>query len=450
MPQLKRLLLVFAGALAITNLQAQTKITMQDAVQYALNNSEVLKQAQLDIEKGAQQIRQTRAAALPQVTGTSTINNNVLVQQFVLPAQAFGGAEGEFIAIKAGQTWSAMSQVQVSQQLFNQQVFTGLKATRTTHEFYQLAEQLAKENVIQQVAVNYYQVQISRLQMAVIDANIERVAKLEAIVAGQYENGLAKKIDVDRIKVNRSNLDAQKVSLENGLSQQENLLKYYMGMPITEQIDLPAIDIAAMAVPDLSTVANQSFSAQDLLSFKVLDKQRELLQFDRDATKSEGYPTLSLSGQYTYNTQSNRFNLYTGKALSFDAASISLNLRIPIFDGFSRRSRVAQAEIRIRSLQEDIRKTTNSLNMANENAKKQLENSLRTIRMQQANRELAKEVFENVQNNYRNGLASLTDLLNAESSLVDSEKSYNEAMLQYKVGEVDLLKSNGQINSLLD
>jgi len=448
LPKLKSILLIGAGWLSLGALPAQTTIGLGDAIRYALNNSEVIKQARLDIEKGVYQIKETRGAALPQLTGTSTMTNNVLVQQFVLPAEAFGGEPGQFIAIKAGQTWSALSQVQLSQQLYNKQVFTGLKAAKSTEEFYRLSEQLSRENVIQQVAANYYQVQISRLQMDVIDANIARVAKLGEMIEGQYANGLARKIDVDRIKVNRSNLDAQKSLLENALTQQENLLKYYMGMPIEEPIQLEKLDIATLPLMDIRQLEDD-LNVENLLSYNVLKKQSELLHFQRDAIISEGYPTLSLSASYTYNTQSNNFNLYSNKALNYDMAAVTLNLRIPIFDGFSRRSRVQQSQIAINRLQEDIRRTNNSLKMANENAKSQLINSLNTIRMQQANKRLAQEVFENVQNNYKNGLASLTDLLDAEQSLVEAERSLNEAILQYKIGEIELKKSNGNITDLL-
>ncbi|MFA7473521.1 MAG: TolC family protein [Spirosomataceae bacterium] len=448
LPKLKSILLIGAGWLSLGALPAQTTIGLGDAIRYALNNSEVIKQARLDIEKGVYQIKETRGAALPQLTGTSTMTNNVLVQQFVLPAEAFGGEPGQFIAIKAGQTWSALSQVQLSQQLYNKQVFTGLKAAKSTEEFYRLSEQLSRENVIQQVAANYYQVQISRLQMDVIDANIARVAKLGEMIEGQYANGLARKIDVDRIKVNRSNLDAQKSLLENALTQQENLLKYYMGMPIEEPIQLEKLDIATLPLMDIHQLEDD-LNVENLLPYNVLKKQSELLHFQRDAIISEGYPTLSLSASYTYNTQSNNFNLYSNKALNYDMAAVTLNLRIPIFDGFSRRSRVQQSQIAINRLQEDIRRTNNSLKMANENAKSQLINSLNTIRMQQANKRLAQEVFENVQNNYKNGLASLTDLLDAEQSLVEAERSLNEAILQYKIGEIELKKSNGNITDLL-
>lgn len=438
------------GVVSAHQALAQTTVTMREAVGYAMKNSEMLKQARLDIEKGYQQIRETRGAALPQVTGSSVVNLNPLVMVMPLPAEFMGGEPGEFVPIKVGQPWTGTTQVQLSQQLYNKQVFTGLKAARSTEEFYRLSEQLSRENVIQQVAVNFYQVQITRLQMEVIDANIARVDKLEKMITDQFENGLVKRIDVDRVKVNRRNLDAQKLMLENGLRQQENLLKYYMGMPVEEDIVLADPDIASMQVAEVVPSLNSTLDFQNLLSFKVLKKQEELLGFQREAIRSEGFPTVSLSGSYSYNSQSGQLALYSSKALNYDMATISLNIRVPIFDGFSRRSRAAQSDIEIRRLQADIRHTTNGLNMANQNAKTQLSNSLRTIEVQRSNKDLAREVFENVQHNYQNGLANLTDLLDAEAGLVESQRSLNEAMLQYKIGEIELLKSNGQIESLVE
>src|SRR5690606_5070698 len=219
--------------------QAQETLTLQEALNYALNNSEAVRKAKLDILKGDYQIKEVRAGALPQIDGTATLTNNVLAQQFILPAEFMGGAPGEFIAVKAGTTWSSLAQVQLNQQLFNQTVFTGLKAAKSTKEYFQLAEQVAKDNIIQQVATNYYMVIITREELAVVDANIERVRQLEKTIGMKYEVGLVKKIDLDRVKVNSSNLIAQREELLNNVSKQENLLKYYMGMPVTEQISIP-------------------------------------------------------------------------------------------------------------------------------------------------------------------------------------------------------------------
>ena len=124
--------------------QAQEILTLQDALNYALNNSEAVRKAKLDILKGDYQIKEVRAGALPQIDGTATLTNNILAQQFILPAEFMGGEPGEFIAVKAGTTWSSLAQVQLNQQLFNQQVFTGLKAAKSTKDFYLMAAKVAE------------------------------------------------------------------------------------------------------------------------------------------------------------------------------------------------------------------------------------------------------------------------------------------------------------------
>jgi outer membrane protein len=430
---------------------AQQPVTLTEALQYAMKNSDVIRQAELDIENVEQKVVETRSAALPQINLTSTLNNNLLVQQFVLPAEAFGGTPGEFMSIKAGQEWTAMTQVQLSQQLFNHQVFTGLRAAKSSVEFYELARQVSRENVIQQVATLYYQVIINQEKMNVIQANLDRVEKLENTVAVQFANGLAKKIDLDRIKVNKINIQTQQTQLEVAIVQQENLLKFYMGMPIQEQITLVSDEIIeGIEIPQDALEQENFVAVESLYAYKLLNKQKDLLIFQRKATTAEYIPTLSLGANYTYNTQSNELNLYTSKSLNYDMASIGLTLRVPIFDGFNKRARSRQNSISISKVEEDMKKTVNSLNMAYDNAKNKIKNSLMAIQSQSANKALAEEVFASIQNNYKNGLATLTDLLNAETELVTAQNAYNEALLNYKVAELELKKANGEINKLID
>lgn len=94
--------------------------------------------------------------------------------------------------------------------------------------------------------------------------------------------------------------------------------------------------------------------------------------------------------------------------------------------------------------------TTLSLNTQFENAKLQVQNNLSTIKAQKENVDLANEVYNSTQNNYNLGLANLTDLLDAETSLVSAQNNYNEALLQYKLAELDIVKSNGNLKSLLN
>lgn len=422
---------------------AQQTVTLKDALKYALQNNANAKNARLDAESGRYKVQEVRAQALPQITATTGLNYNPIIGQQVVD---FGG---QAQVLKFGQNWNSNAGVQLNQQLFNQQVFTGLQAAKASENYYATQAQLTDEQVIEQVANAYYQILVNRQQINVIDTNIKNVKVVENIISNQYQNGLAKKIDVDRIKVNLTNLNTQREQLINQVTQSENQLKFAMGMAVESPITLPSTEL---------TQVNESPSFADSVALgnrteiKLLDVQKQLLTLQRKAYVSEYYPSLALSANYTYSGQGNQFDyLGTGpNSFGFGSSVVGVTLRVPIFNGFLTRSKVRQADVDLRKYDVDRYNTENSLNLAYQNAKIQLTNSINTIKSQRKNADLAQEIYQSTQNNYNNGLASLTDLLDTENSLTEAQNSYTQALLQYKIAEIQLIKSNGNIKSLAE
>ncbi|RZK49700.1 MAG: TolC family protein [Pedobacter sp.] len=417
---------------------AQVQITLKEALNYAVTHNSNLKKAILDIDAGKYKTQEVRAQALPQISGTSGLTYNPIIGQIVFGDQA----------IKLGRAWNSNAGVSLNQQLFNQQVFTGLQAAKASENYYDLNAQLTEEQVIEQVANNYYQVLVNRIQLGVIDTNIKNVGVVANIINNQYQNGLAKKIDVDRINVNLTNLNTQRESIKNAITQLENNLKLSMGMPVNQEITIPDTEFKAI---NESPVFQDSLDMAARTEMKLYDVQAELLRLQRKAYVSEYYPTLSLAANYNYATQSDKFDflMTNPNAIGFGSSAIGLTLRVPIFNGFLTRSKIRQADIQIAKLEEDRFQTRNGLNMAYENAKIQMRNSINTINLQKKNMDLALEIYQSTQNNYNNGLASLTDLLDTENSLTQAQNSYNQALLNYKVAEIQLIKSQGNIKSLV-
>jgi len=438
--QIKVIPLLLLGLLLSNYVTAQQRLTLRDAVNYAVENSSNVRRSKLEIQGGKFKTQEVRAQALPQITGNGGLTYNPIIGQLVVGDQSF----------QLGRKWNANGGVQLNQQLFNQQVFTGLKAAKTSEQYYLLNENLTEEQIIEQVANTYYQVLVNRQQRNVIDTNIKNVRVVERIILNQYENGLAKKIDVDRIKVNLTNLENQRDQVINAVTQLENQLKFYMGMPVETAIELPTTELTDVkALPAFADTVDISGRTE----IRLLDVQRELLGLQKKAYISEYYPTLALTANYSSTGQSDKFDLFKRKSNStafwYDASAIGLTLRVPIFDGFATRSRVRQANVEILKAEEDRRETTNALNLAYENAKIALRNSINTINSQRQNVTLAEEIYQSTQNNYNNGLAALTDLLDTENALTEAQNSYTQALLNYKIAEIQLIKSNGNIKSLL-
>lgn len=438
-------IITFLGSFITSqNLLAQQPLTLKDAVSYALEHQADAKKAQLEVENSSYQIQEVRSRALPQITANGNLTNNPILQLNALPGDFFG-APGTTIMAPLGQKWTSVAGVSLTQNLFDQAVFTGLKAAKSTREFYQINAQLTEEQVIERVANNYYQVYVLRQKLTVIDSNYTNTSKVKNIINGQYNNGLAKKIDLDRITVKLYNINTQRQQLANQIELQENALKFYMGMPINTPIILPSTDF------EVTPVILESPNSAKRTEFVLLEKQEQLLTYQKKSIVAEYYPTLSLSANYNYIGQGPELPWFAKPADNVywsDFSSVALNLRVPIFSGFGTRARVRQADVALRKIAEEKNNILLSLDLAFENAKTQINNSVITVNTQKENVKLAQEVLENTKNNYYNGLASLTDLLDAENSYTESQNNYNAALLDYKLAEIQLIKSRGELKSL--
>lgn len=440
--------LFFSVAGMAARAQEPVRLSLQDALNYAVNASNEARKAKLDIENSEYQIEEVKSRALPQISGSAGLNYNPILQKSALPGEIVG-KPGETLLVAFGQKWNGNAGISLNQTLFDNSVLTGLKAAKTTKEFYQLNAELTDEQIIEQVATTYYSILVQRQQLQNIDTTISNTQKVLSVLNGLYKNGLAKKIDVDRISVNYSNLSSQRQQLINGIELLGNQLKFYMGMPIQTALTIPDVELSE--IHPVAVLADE-FNLSDRTELEILNSRKKLLQYQKEAFKSEYMPSLSLSGSYSYQGLGAKFPVFNGPKNGvnwFDVAMVGLNLRVPIFNGFATRSRVKQADISIKKLEEDINQTQLALNLEYENAKTRINNSLITLNAQKKNMELAEQVYHNTENNYNNGLATLTDLLQSETSLSEAQTNYSKALLDYKISEIQIIKAKGNLKSLL-
>ena len=426
--------------------QEVTPLTLKDAITFALENKAEAKKAKLEVENSEYKIQEVRSRALPQIAANGSLNYNPILQTTVIDGDNFG-APGTTIQAAFGQKWNSGAGISLTQALFDQSVFTGLRAAKSTREFYQLNAQLTDEQVIERVANAYYQVYVQQQKLIVVENNLKNTTKVKTIIEGQYNNGLAKKIDLDRISVRVNNINSMRQQLLNAITLQENALKFYMGMPMENTLVIPqtAFEVSPQDILSSADVTKRT-------EYLVLKKQEQLLELQKKSFQAYYYPTLSLSGGYNYIGQGPQLPWFAKPSDGVywsDYASVGLSLRVPIFSGFGTRAKVRQADNSLKSLQVDLDDTKLALDLAFENSKKQIENSLITISNQKENAKLAQEVFNNTNNNYTQGLASLTDLLDAENALVDAQNNYTAAILDYKLAEIQLIKSKGELKSLI-
>ena len=436
---------------------AQEGYTLQQCLGYAVEHNSNVKKSAYDREKAERARQEVLGALMPQVNGSAGLNDNLKKAKFImpnfmnnfLPEKMRDPNASEYMTIEMGTKYSANAGLALNQQLLNMSLFNTLDIAKVSKQMAELGALSTEEDVIAQTATLYYGVQVTQYAASQMLRSVELVEQMLRMMEVNYASGLVKKVDVDRLKVNLTNLKTQQSAIESGLEVQKNLLKLQMGFEVTEPIAIPPLDLSLLAQQEIAVVAAPTFDPISHIAYRQLQQRERMAELQERAKKYEYLPTLSLALNLQYNHMSDQ--LFGGATnYGYPTAMIGVSLRMPIFSGGSRLAKVRESHLDLLKAQEDLHALDQSLRMAHLNASLKLKDTQRTISLQEDNKALAEQVFDLAQKNYSLGVASLSDVLNASQSLVQAQMSYASALGDYMKAFIDLKKSRGEIRDLME
>lgn len=436
---------------------AQESYTLQQCLGYAVEHNSNVKKSALDREKAERARQEVLGALLPQISGSAGLNDNLKKAKFImpnfmnnfLPEKMRDPNASEYMTIEMGTKYSANAGLALNQQLLNMSLFNTLDIAKVSKQMAELGALSTEEDVIAQTATLYYGVQVTQYAASQMLRSVELVEQMLRMMEVNYASGLVKKVDVDRLRVNLTNLRTQQSAIESGLEVQKNLLKLQMGFEVTEPIAVPALDLSLMAQQEIAAVGSPTFDPIRHIAYRQLLQRERMAELQERAKKYEYLPTLSLALNLQYNHMSDQ--LFGGATnYGYPTAMVGVSLRMPIFSGGSRLAKVRESHLDLLKAQEDLHALDQSLRMANLNASLKLRDTRRTIALQRDNQALAEQVLDLAQKNYSLGVASLSDVLNASQSLVQAQMSYASALGDYMKAFIDLKKSRGEIRDLME
>lgn len=449
-------LIVLALCFLITSgMEAQETYDLQRCVKLALENNNNLNKSKLDLEKSLESRRELMGSLLPQVNGSGSFSYNVKKSKFVmpnfindmLPAAMQDPNASKYMTIEMGTNFSAGLGATLNQQLLNFTLFNTLEIAKTGEALAKLGVEAKEEDVVMQIANLYYAIQSTTYAAQQLEQSVTLLDKMLATMETNYQNGLVKKVDVDRMKVNRVNVATQQSAIQSAIEVQKNLLKLQMGIEMNQPLSIEALNIN-LVVKYAETSYSQEFTLNQLTPYQLMQQQQRIGNLQVKSVKSELLPSLSLAANYQYNLLGDKlFN--SADNYTYPSSVIGLNLRIPIFAGLSKDAKLKGANLELKKIREDEKALNQSLTMAYQNSLLKLNDSKRTIEAQRKNKELADEVFRITEENFRQGLASMSDVLNANASLIQSQISYADALSKYMTAYIELRKANGTIKELV-
>lgn len=438
--------LVFLIISLTFEVKAQMALDLKSAMQYAVDNNSKVIQGKLDEAKGLIDVDQLLSAGYPQINANAQFVYNPLLQVIFFP-DFLNGKPEDIRPVTIGTHWGTNASLEVSQLVFSPEFRVGLKAAQKAAELYRTRAEATKEDLILQVAKGYYAVQAVKAQKANIEANLIKIKELLKLTNAQVANGLGRKMEADQLGLTALNLENQLNNLEIQIQQQINLFKLSLQMPLTTEIELTdTLNEDSYNLPEL--IALQP-NYNNRIGLTLIEQNQVLNKINLNRYKASYWPTANLFANLTAQAQPKNFSDFLGSNSWASFSSVGLRLRIPIYDGGLRKTQVESVEIDLKKGEEDKRQLLSVYETQFENAKKSLELNLNNLKPLKKAKSLAEEIYVLSQQRFQEGLAPLTETLNAETSLREAKNNVLSALFQVRMAELDLLHANGQLMKFL-
>jgi outer membrane protein len=453
------LVLLSAGA----NAQQKNEFSVKQAVDYAMKNATQVKNALLDVKVQEQVNRQITAAAYPQVNASTgfTYYPNIAVQSLpnfigpatyqvlvdeavkngagntiTFPAGGFGNIQAQF-----GVPWVANAGVDVSQLLFDGQVFVGLMARGVVLDYYKKITEVTQEQIKANVMKIYYQLVVGKSQLASLDANIERFEKLLNDTKEIYKNGFAEKLDVDKVTVQLNNIKTEKEKIINSLTAGNSGLKFLLGMPQKEELVL-SDTLSEAELKD--NILNGAYDYKDRKEFQLLSVAEKLGAYNIRRYKLSKLPTVAAFGSYSKNAQRSKFNFFNNDEW-FTTSLVGVKISMTLFDGFKKNALIQQSRYELQKTQNNIEQLKQNIDYDVEQSRIKMTSALLTMDNQKQNITLAENVYNTTKKKYEQGLGSNQEIYNAQTELKVAQTNYYSSLYDAITAKIDWLKAAGKL-----
>ena len=413
---------------------------LKDCIAYGLKNNRSNTVYANDKKEATAKAHEALAGYLPTVSVTGDLDDNLKLQESVIPAGIFGP---NALKISLTQKYNTTAVAQVNQTIYDQSLLTGLRANKINDQQADLNIRQNEETIIYNVSKSYYQIYIYREQLSLLKINLETYNRQMQLSALKVKKGVTLQSDLDKVTVNYNNTSSQISVAESNLMASENQLKNAMGYPLRTEL---AVDsVAPATIKESSLADNLFFNVHNRTDYQLSQVNEQLLAINQKSIRAEAYPKLTAYAKYGAVGFGNTLGPAFNDLNSFSA--VGLKLSIPLFDFYKRGARYKEAQYEHLNAQEEIKIDEDNFRLEYENARTKLEKAQSDAENNSRNIDLARSVFKTTDLQFQKGVTDLTDWLNAQSSLKEAQNNYLTSLYNFYLAKIDLEQANGTLQN---
>ena len=399
-------------------------VSLEEALAFGEQNNRNIKKAGMEIRKAYKDKWSTIAIGLPQISANADYQNFIELPTSLIPAQFFGGNEGEFAEVQFGTPQTMMAGLTLQQLIFDGSYIVGLEASKI---FLKISENIFEKTLLEvkkNIVQTYSSVLLARENIDFLEKNKNNLEKNLLELNQLYENGFEEEESVEQIRLTLSGVKTQLRYINNIERITLDMLKLLMGFPIKSPLIL-SDNLEKLTNDSLFNFkVPENLSHDNNIDIKIaknnLLSETLLYRYER----SKGLPRLSafLNGNYTGNSESFTFTQQGQKW--FGAALLGINLQIPVFSSLRRSALSQKAKIAMLQAENDLTETQERILIEVKAAENDYKLAVENYFTNKENLELASRIEKKNQLKYFEGVTSSFELREAQLQLYSAQNNY--------------------------
>ncbi|MEL6560112.1 MAG: TolC family protein [Bacteroidota bacterium] len=400
------------------NAQQVTLNSLQDALKLGFDQNPDYQNFLLNQEQAELSYKQSKSYRLPNITGSFNGQRNVDLPTTPLPAEIFGGEPGTTINTQFGQEYTYNAGININKQLFNRSMSLQSKLMKMSSEMVAIEKEQFQELLTQQISLYYYTALTSQKAISISKMDLETTLEISSLTKDRYEQGLIDLVAYNKALISENGVKQNLLSSEQLLSDCLTELKILMGMGLEDQL---------LMTEEITYELPALLQADQLNSnLKVMNAESKMNQADLNVKISQSalLPSLSINSYFGRQQFRDDFGLSLNSDSWSDYSYLSLNLSIPIFNGFSNRREIKKNKINYNMAQNDHKEAEKTAKLEDQLLIKQYQSGRREATLAEDNFNLTAVNEELTYQKYEEGLISLDAYLRVFEEYLRAESAY--------------------------
>ncbi len=417
--------------------------TLQEAIEFALENNRTAKNAARDIKAAEKQKWETIATGLPQIDASLDYQNFLKQQIALIPAEFFGGNPGEFAEIIFGTKQTMNATATLNQLLFDGSYLVGLQSSRVFLEISKNAKVKTNLEVRKAVINAYGNVLLAEESVKILERNKDILQKNLNETTKIYENGLEEEESVEQLQITLSGVESNLKNILRLKALAYQMLNITIGLDLNTSITL-LDNLETLTAKNISLdLLNSEEVVENTIDYKIAFNDKTAKELMLKLEKSKALPTLNafVNGSYTGNSE--KFTFTNNSQKWFGASLLGVSMNIPIFSSLGRSAATQRARINLDKAKDDLTEVEQKLKLQIASAKSDYQFAIEDYDNKKQNLNLAERIEKKNQTKFFEGISSSFELRQAQTQLYSAQQEFLQSML-------DVINKKAELETVLN